>query len=48
MSKKLIYDLSKLDDDTRLQIMLGSWGKGFFFDWFTRFPTRIGGISQDC
>jgi hypothetical protein len=48
MSKKLIYDLSKLDDDTRLQIMLGSWGKGFFFDWFTRFPTRLGGISQDA
>ena len=48
MAKKLIYDLSKLDDDTRLQIMLGSWGKGFFFDWFTRFPTRLGGISQDA
>jgi len=48
MAKKLIYDLSKLDDDTRLQIMLGSWGKGFFFDWFTRLPTRLGGISQDA
>ena len=48
MAKKLIYDLSKLDDDTRYQIMLGSWGKGLFFDWFTRFPTRLGGISQDA